>query len=360
MSQADGLEAITSAGITLPSPSAVAAVSEVVDSIPDNADYHKDSPFPSSLPVAKNVVAEAHIPSGTFKRKAKQSVELERVTLLRDDNGEDGDDVGSGGESEQGGEEDDCELIILLYYPPPSPEHTSDERSRQRLILQNQQLLTTLGIHLTPSKHIASSSSLPHTKSAARRKRESMNRLVFDRSGHVTSLPAPGEIQTLACVEIPSDRKLARRIAEGEYQEFTHWARGEARRRRFGSGRGGKLAEDETEEVGGVGVGFRWRKWGGLDRELRKEMKKRGDLIEMDSRPVPTTTTTTCEPTAYSVSSVDETLFKETQRQADLQSQLLPGDPCHQCRRKSEKPRMKCRNVDPLCRASFCETCCKR
>ena len=31
---------------------------------------------------------------------------------------------------------------------------------------------------------------------------------------------------------------------------------------------------------------FRWRIWKGLEKELRKEMKKRGELNEIDQRPV--------------------------------------------------------------------------
>lgn len=66
-----------------------------------------------------------------------------------------------------------------------------------------------------------------------------------------------------------------------------HWAEGEERRWRFGfgvswsgvdgrdkgKGKGMELEEGEEEEVGGVGKDFRWRRWQGLERELRREME---------------------------------------------------------------------------------------
>jgi hypothetical protein len=171
-----------------------------------------------------------------------------------------------------------------------------------------------------------------------------MHRTVYDRSGFIVSLPAPGRKHRIACIEIPSDRGLKRRIAEGEYEECFHWAEGEKRRWRIGRAGG---AEEEGEEiVGGVSKEFRWRKWRGLEKELRIEMKKRNKLNQEDVNPVKDSG----EPSAYSVSPVVS--------RADIQ--LLPGDSCHQCRRKSEKPKMKCRNVDPMCRAIFCESCCRR
>ena len=38
----------------------------------------------------------------------------------------------------------------------------------------------------------------------------------------------------------------------------------------------------------------------------------------------------------------------------------LDGDPCHQCRRKSTKPKMSCRNKDPQCNLKYCNTCVQR
>lgn len=172
----------------------------------------------------------------------------------------------------------------------------SDEGFRLRRIAGNQELLSTLGIRTIRT---ASSSSLLQPTPTPKRRRDTFSKPVFDRSGHVITLPAPGEVQRMACVEIPGDRKLAKRIAEGEYQDCSHWAEGEARRRRFGFGRGGELEDDEPLEIGEVGSDFRWRKWGGLEKELREEMKKRGELIERDSRPV---APADIEPSAYSVS----------------------------------------------------------
>ena len=161
-----------------------------------------------------------------------------------------------------------------------------DERDRQRRIRENDLLLTSLGIAPTTPKRPFGSSTprlLPQSQPTAKRK--GGHKTVYDRSGHVISGPNIGEFHHVACVEMPSDRGLRRRIAEEEYQDCTQWQEGEARRWRFGWGRGGHLAKDEPEETGGVGESFRWRKWKGLEKELRKEMRKRGELIEFDSRP---------------------------------------------------------------------------
>ena len=101
----------------------------------------------------------------------------------------------------------------------------------------------------------------------------------------------------MAAVEIPSDRALKGSIARGEYEECSDWLEGEERRWRFGRGKGGSLGPDEPEEVGGVGVGFRWKRWGGLRRELKREMRKRNELNEADQN-----FTGTGEVSAYSVS----------------------------------------------------------
>lgn len=173
----------------------------------------------------------------------------------------------------------------------------SDERSRQRRILENQLLLNNLGIHPgLPGQGVTR--QLPET-SPRMRKRQVQSRPSLDRSGHVITLPTEGQVQHLACVEIPSDRKQSRRIAEGEYRDCTKWAVGEARRQRFGTGRGRELKAGELEQVGGVGSDFRWRMWGGLNRELKREMKRRGELIEKKPGPDPMTN---LEASTYSVS----------------------------------------------------------
>ena len=122
---------------------------------------------------------------------------------------------------------------------------------------------------------------------------------ILDRSGHVIALPTEGQVHHLACVEIPNNRKQSRRIAEGEYQDCTKWAAGEARRQRFGFGRGAELKEGELEQVGGVGSDFRWRRWVGLNRELQREMKSHGARIERKSGP---DSMTNLETSVYSVS----------------------------------------------------------
>jgi len=134
-----------------------------------------------------------------------------------------------------------------------------DERERQRRIKENQRLLDSLGIATT--RQLASSSSLavPSQQSTAKRKkREKDYRPVFDRSGYIISAPGPGQRQRIACVEIPADRQLARRIQEGEYADCTDWWDGEARRWRFGHGKGWEVEGDEefqVEEVEGIGEG---------------------------------------------------------------------------------------------------------
>ena len=42
------------------------------------------------------------------------------------------------------------------------------------------------------------------------------------------------------------------------------------------------MEEGEEEEVGGVGQGFRWRRWRGLERELRREMELLGEKAAGD------------------------------------------------------------------------------
>jgi hypothetical protein len=44
-------------------------------------------------------------------------------------------------------------------------------------------------------------------------------------------------------------------------------------------------------------------------------------------------------------------------RHSTSRMQDIPGEACHQCRRRSELPKMKCRNKDPTCGLSFCDQC---
>jgi hypothetical protein len=272
--------------------------------------------------------------------------------------GQDGSGAAGGGgevdEVESTDEEDEaevCELARALV--AHSSRLTIDERERQRRIRENQLLLDSLGI--APSTPLSASNSMP-TPSQATAKRNGKtaksHRRVYDRSGYIVSAPGPGERQRIACVEMPADRQLARRIQIGDYADCEEWWVGEERRWRFGHGNG-VLAEGEPVELGGVTPHFRWRKWRGLKNELMKEMKQVTQSNKMDKAGVPIPPVKVGEVSAYSV------WYSDCLR-LGLTPQLIPGDPCHQCRRKSEKLKMRCRNVDPVCRAVFCETCCKR
>ncbi|WVR03452.1 hypothetical protein IAU60_000443 [Kwoniella sp. DSM 27419] len=246
---------------------------------------------------------------------------------LRRDEREDGNERGQGSELESEDDED------------------SYEAERQRRILENQMILANLGIHTVQpggSTSMAGPSTLTRRPdgqpSAVRRKKNVSDVPIYDRSGHIVSLPAEGTTHTIACVEMSSDRKLKKRIIDGEYTDCSWWKDGEARRWRFGRGQGGDLADGEEERVGGVGKDFRWRRWRGLEKELRREMRLRGELIERDHM----------------------TVERPEKVEGASAYFLIPGQSCHQCRRKSEKAKMKCRNVNPICSALFCETCCKR
>jgi len=103
----------------------------------------------------------------------------------------------------------------------------------------------------------------------------------------------------MACVEIPANRALSKRISEGEYQDCIYWARGEERRWKFGFGRGVEKETADEIETWGIGSDFRWRRWRGLKKELRRELDTRGELVERDSRPIPQLQG---EVSAYSVS----------------------------------------------------------
>lgn len=210
----------------------------------------------------------------------------------------------------------------------------TDEADRQRRIRENQALLTSLGIHSSQTV-IINADPDPSPSNVSLRRRKKVTGPRFDRSGYVLSLPEPGEKQVMACVEIPADRKVRKRIAEGAYVDRTAWSVGEERRWRFGYGEG-VLELGERPVVGGVAPDFRWREWRGVKEELRAERRLIDDLIDKDMR------------------------ADQSQDQGVSAYSLIPGQACHQCRRKSEKPKMQCRNVHPACRATFCESCCKR
>jgi hypothetical protein len=216
--------------------------------------------------------------------------------------------------------------VVWLTFP--------DEADRQRRIRENQALLTSLGIHSSQTVILNAEPDLsPNHVPLRRRKKVTGPR--FDRSGYVLSLPERGEKQIMACVEIPADRRVRKRIAEGAYVDRSWWSVGEERRWRFGYGEG-VLEPGERPVVGGVAPDFRWREWRGVKEELRAERKQIDDLIDKDMR------------------------AEQNQDQGVSAYSLISGQACHQCRRKSEKPKMQCRNVNPACRAAFCESCCKR
>ncbi|WVQ64759.1 uncharacterized protein L199_002927 [Kwoniella botswanensis] len=251
---------------------------------------------------------------------------------------------------EGGSEDDEREFREDSDTEDEDEDEENYEAERQRRIRENQLILAELGIEPSGSntniagtssssniKQNGHSSPQPHVTSSKKR-RNAGDIPIYDRSGYILSLPPEGQTHTMACIEIPSDRRLKKRISDGEYTDCSHWVKGEARRWKYGFGKGGDdLPKNEPEDLGGVTKEFRWRRWRGIERELRREMKQRGELVEMDARPVERVI-----PEGVSAYS------------------LIPGEPCHQCRRKSDKPKMKCRNVNPICRATFCETCCKR
>jgi len=120
----------------------------------------------------------------------------------------------------------------------------------------------------------------------------------------------------MACIELPSDRKLRKRIADGDYVDCSHWAEGEGRRWRLGDGKNHYQAGEEVV-VGGVGPDFRWRKWLGKDRELRNELNKRGEMNDADKRGAKATLVADANVSEYSVSH-----FGRSQTRADDSSFL--------------------------------------
>jgi hypothetical protein len=183
---------------------------------------------------------------------------------------------------ESGTDDEDIEEDCKLAHDRDHVElMKSDEASRLRRIRENQLLLSSLGIQ-TGYNAVASSSSLPPSdpKPPVSKKRK-LRTATYDRSGHIVSLPNPGERHVMACIELPSDRKLRKRIADGDYVDCSHWTEGEERRWRLGDGRN-HFQEGEEIVVGGVGPDFRWRKWLGKRQELIYELRSRGELNDAD------------------------------------------------------------------------------
>ncbi|WWD05883.1 hypothetical protein V865_003967 [Kwoniella europaea PYCC6329] len=200
---------------------------------------------------------------------------------------------------EGGSEDDEREFKEDSDTEDEDEDEENYEAERQRRIRENQLILAELGIEPSGSnsniaggssssfiKQNCRSSPQPHATSM-RKRRNAGDIPIYDRSGYILSLPPEGQTHTMACIEIPSDRRLKKRISDGEYTDCSHWLEGEARRWKFGFGKGGdNIPENEPEDLGRVTKEFRWRRWRGLERELRREMKQRGELVEMDARPV--------------------------------------------------------------------------
>lgn len=205
-------------------------------------------------------------------------------------------------------------------------------------MLENQSLLAELDLFGGASNTLGTASAQPAPTQPAshRRGRKSRNAQRLDRWGYVVSLPPPGETQVLAAIVIRTDRMTRRAIDHGEYTDCTRWAAGEERRWRFGHG-DGMLQEGEAEEVGGVGPSFRWKEYGAVVDVVRAREEAAAEAMEMSVEP----------PTPAVPAS-------------KIPYSALPEGTCHQCRRRSDKPKMQCRNVEPQCRNLFCETCCKR
>lgn len=187
-----------------------------------------------------------------------------------------------------------CLLFLSSWIPGLTP---IDETKRARLIQENQLLLSGL---LGPRVPLAPSAS---TSTVGPTPRQKTRKALLDRNGYIISEPAPGQTFRMACIELPSDRKTKRRITDGEYEDCSAWADGEAHRRRYGDG-DGEYQEGEEVVVGGVAPDFRWRHWQGLHRELRREMRLRGELNEDDIRGAKTRSMANDEDaSAYSVGS---------------------------------------------------------
>ncbi|WVF66228.1 hypothetical protein IAT40_000968 [Kwoniella sp. CBS 6097] len=327
--------------MTLPGASAITSAHPAESSIHPHlaAPHHPASSV--SVPVS-NLVASPHLTSSSKSdANSSNSKGKGRAEEPLAPGG-----FGSGDEAEVEGSSDGDERSDREVSDTDGTDGEDDddyEEKRQQRIRENQLILANLGIQSSSSipnaNNAAAGPSSPPPAPAPRRRKTTSDAPIYDRSGYIISLPAPGQTHTIACVEMPSDRKLKRRILEGEYTDCFSWSKGEERRWKIGRGKGGDLPPEEPWYLGGVGRDFRWRKWKGLEKELRREMRLSGELNDRDIRPVVETAVVPEGVSAYS---------------------LIPGQACHQCRRKSEKRKMKCRNVNPVCNATFCETCCKR
>ena len=180
-------------------------------------------------------------------------------------------------------EQEDCESQLSAEVDFVDNLTRVDEASRQRRIAENQLLLDSLGFRLNTNAVASSSSLAPQVHKPPASKKRKLRTATYDRSGHIISLPNPGEKHVMACIELPRDRRVMRRITEGEYIDCSHWAEGEERRWRIGDGKN-PYQQGEEVIVGGVGPDFRWRKWLGVHRELRNELVERGELNDEDVR----------------------------------------------------------------------------
>jgi hypothetical protein len=222
-------------------------------------------------------------------------------------------------------EEEDCKSLSQLKSDILKLTRL-DEASRLRRIAENQLLLSTLGIQ-PPENAIASSSTLkplpkPPKSTGKRRK---LRATVYDRSGHIISLPNPGERQVMACIELPSDRRIRRRIAEGEYTSCADWELGEARRWYLGDGMNRYQAGEEVL-IGGVGPDFRWRKWMGLNKELRNELVRRGEMNDVDARGTRSTVVLEEGVSSYSVRRTARTEERRLHCSSFLESRVISVD----------------------------------
>ncbi|BEJ15831.1 hypothetical protein CspHIS471_0504360 [Cutaneotrichosporon sp. HIS471] len=187
------------------------------------------------------------------------------------------------------------------------------ERQRRQRMLENQSLLAELNIFGASISEPAP----PPTPRAPRRSRS-------------TSSATIGT----AAIVVRTDRGMRAAIHAGEYVDCTAWAEGEERRWRFGNGEG-VLEEGEAELIGDVGPDFRWKTMEAIDVEEEREAATRAAMELGTPTPPP------------------EPAVKKKYSE-------LPEGTCHQCRRRSAKAKMRCRNVNPECKNLFCETCCKR
>ncbi|CAK9781349.1 hypothetical protein CC85DRAFT_282836 [Cutaneotrichosporon oleaginosum] len=194
------------------------------------------------------------------------------------------------------------------------------ERQRLKRMQENQSLLAELDI-------FGAAIAEPAPRPAPRRQKHVERR---DRYGYIVSLPPPGKRHVLAAIEVRTERAVRRAIDAGEYIDCTHWAAGEERRWRFGWGNG-VLEEGEEAVVDGIGPDFRWK-----------------EAVEDESEDEPTPT-----PVPVQAGSPPQESVKK--KYSDL-----PEGTCHQCRRRSDKPKMRCRNIEGGCENLFCETCCRR